>query len=420
MSTLKNVVLKDYTEKKDQLMRSINALSDDEKAIAEESIKRLEALIAEAEGVEEESKLSEILDTFRAEVDEKIKAIAEKLTEKTEMEMENNNQNYLESANALHDFANALRSGVNFQQNWKQSLNSNGVSIASDYAEAYLPTYVKGKIEDAFSRKFAWLNDLKWVNAKHYAIRTMSTAQSEDNVRARGHKMDETKSANTWTMTAVELIPKAIYSLTTIANETIFNDDAGLVDYVIDTMTTQMQYEMARAILVGDGRTDSTTHPHIASIVSVASHTSTDAFVTAMQRNTSNELLDELRQMCDAVNTEEGEDVYLFMNKADVATLCRVVFGTGSTPQYVPIETLAAQLGVAKIITTDVMNNSTAEAVRFVALAPSKYVMCGDRNVRFDTWEDYKANEKGYRLEQFVAGGVEGCKSASFMINPNA
>lgn len=400
-------------------VRGENALSQEDADKAYAMIDELEATIKDLEAAEDEKTAEDILNA----VDEKIKQFAETLKEKTQSGgAPTPAENYLRSTNSLHDFAEALRAGYEKRSTvkaaWGEALRTNGITITSGDEFGYLPDYVKGKIQDAWQHKFEWLNSLKRVSAKRYAIRYQTTDQdsTSPDVRAKGHTAGNVKTDVAFTMLAKSLECQFVYGKIKIDNETKFNDDAGLVDYVVDALTTQMQYEINRAVLVGDGRSSSSPDK-IKKIDAIARSTS-DAFVTVTTRDASNNaLIEDLRTLCDSVRNEDGEDVFLFMSKADLTALCKHIYATGGDVRYDSIEEMARQLGVTKIITSKLLGADKATyTYQAIAFCPSKYVMIGEDTVSFKTWEDMDYNVTGYRMERALAGAPEGLEMGAVML----
>lgn len=372
------------------LMDRIQALKDDEKAYDAETIAKINEDIAA--------------------LGEKIKAISEKVAAEPEQAPA---ENYLNSKNSVHDYADALRmskTNGEFRRNWAAKLSENGITITGGDEFGYTPAYVKGRIQDKWEHQFPWLNMLNNTGAKRYAVRYQSAAQSSTNpdVQAKGHTSPNKKVENAVTVLAESVIPQMVYDLIKVDKMIEFNDDEGLINYVIDCLSVQWNYKVAQCILVGDGLADSN---HISSIDPIA-RASSDDFATVGTYNSSNEMIDEIMNKAVApINTGDGDNIILFMSKADLLSMRRVVFGTGSTPQYVAKSVIAEQLGVSDIFTTDLLGSS--KTYRFIAFRPDKYATVGSKEPRLDTWEDYDYNTTGYRLEAPFGGHLEGGKFAA-------
>lgn len=407
--------------------RGENALSPEDADKAYAMIDELDALIKDLEAAPEEFTMNDVI----AKVDEKIAELKETFKEKTQVIEGNGDsgntpaENYLRSTNALHDFAEALRTGLNggsVKAVWGEHLAKNGITITSGDEFGYMPDYVVSRIEDTWKHKFEWLNSLKRVNAKRYAIRYQTTSQdsTSPDVRAKGHTAGNAKTDIALTMLAESLECQFIYARIKVDNLTIFNDDKGLIDYVIDAMATQMQYEIHRAVLVGDGRSGSSPDK-INSIVSVA-RAASDSFVTVTTRDAANfSLIEDYRALVDSIDNEDGADIILFCSKDDLTTLCKHIYAAGGDVRYDSTEDIARQLGVTKIITSKLLGADKATyTYQAIALCPSKYVVIGEDAVAVNTWKDWDYNQTGYIMERAIAGAPEGMKMGAVMeVDPN-
>lgn len=418
---MKKKLIAFYTKQLNAYKKQVrsNSLSQEDADNAYAMIDELEALIKELEAAPEEFTMDDVI----AKVNEKIAELKEAMKEKQQGGgAPAPAENYLRSTNSLHDFAEALRAGYEKRSTvkaaWGEALRTNGITITSGNEFGYLPDYVNGRIQDAWQHKFEWLNSLKRVSAKRYAIRYQTTDQdsTSPDVRAKGHTAGNAKTDAAFTMLAKSLECQFVYGKIKIDNETIFNDDAGLVDYVVDALTTQLQYEINRAVLVGDGRL-STSPDKIKKIDAIARSTS-DAFVTVTTRDASNfSLIEDLRTLCDSVCNEDGEDVFLFMSKADLTAVSKHIYATGGDVRYDSTEEMARQLGVTKIITSKLLGaDKTTYTYQAIALCPSKYVLIGEDSVSFKTWEDMDYNVTGYRMERALAGAPEGLEMGAVML----
>lgn len=394
-----------------------NMVNDEDKAAIEESIANVTELISALEADEAEHDMAPVMSKL-AELEETLKAVTEKMADEP---AEPAAENYLHSSNSVRDWLHAIRTNGkkgadNFKKVWGDTLRTNGITITEGDEFAFMPDYVRGIIQDKWDKKSNWLNQLHNTGAKAFAIRYDSTDEDTANARARGHKNGDTKTEITSTLVAKEVNCQFVYSLCSLDNLTVYEDDGSLVKYITDTLYERFLYEMRRVILIGDGRSSATPDLRIKKFESYL-RASTDAFVTVGTVDTSNALVDELVNNLASIKNADN-DITLFMCQADLNTLRRVQFGDDATPQYVSREIVAEQLGVKEIIITDMMNNSTSGAARFIAARLNGYITVGNMlNPSFATWEDYDKNVTKYRLEAPCGGAVEALSSAIVLKN---
>ena len=320
-------------------------------------------------------------------------------------------QNYLSSQEATHDFLQAMRTSKNaveFGKNWNARLSENGITIAEGSEDAFLPDAVKGAIQDAWEKPGNWLNRLNNTNAKAFTVRLNTSDQSAETSRAKGHKRGETKVNESLTFAAKKITPQMIYKRIDLDNMTIFEDDGSLLTYISTELVNQWLIEVQRAILVGDGRQANDNNK----INSIEAVVDADAvYQTTFTHSADAQFIDELVQMVNSIQNDEGGAITVFMSQTSLSELRRFVFGDGSSAQYVRKEDMAAQLGVSEIITTSLLGSD----VKAIAMRLDKYVTVGRMNPAFVEWEDYDTNTRNYRVENPFGGALGAPKSAAVL-----
>lgn len=407
--------LKKELELKNSLL-SENNLSEDDKAVINSGILNLTSLIESLEN-EQNSVTEEEINTIKTAVEElnqSLTAVQEKLNQQKKEETTTMEENYLQTQNSLHDFAEIVRNSKTrkeFANKWNEILLENGISIAEGNESAFLPEAVKGRIQDIWDRNADWLKDLNIVGAKKYTIRKNDSEQDAANSRAKGWKKGDTKTSQELVFSAKEVNAQFIYKLQEISLEDEFNDDGALIDYIVKELVDQILYEIKRAVLVGDGRQAGATGK-IDKIEAIAKST-TDIYTTVSTVTANGFLVDDMRAMVDNIKNDNSKPVYVFMSKADLRTLARVQASSTSTPVYLTTEQVAEQIGATKIITTDLLG-ATYKAV---AMIPSEYVMIGEGilNPVLYTWHEGYTNTNVYRYETVIGGAIEGLKSTAVL-----
>ena len=417
LKKMQNYCIERRTELK--RLKADNTISADERQMVEEALATIDGILADIDAAEDDKTAVDALNAVIEGLKEQISIIEQKMTSTQEPATEN----FLRSRNAVSEWLNVIRSinSSNPQQAkeaytkmWGDVLKANGITIASGSEDAYLPEAVKGKIEDLWNSDTNWLNKLNNVGAQRFYARYNDADQDNANNRAKGHTPGNTKSEQSLTLKAKEIKADFIYKLLSLSNKTIWNDDNSLVDYVVNELFKQWLYEAGRAVLIGDGRS-SVSADKVISVESVLRST-TDAFVTVIEHDDTKELIDEIVDAVATINTADGGDIVLFMSKTDLNALRRVMITNDSTPQYVSRQAVAEQIGVSEIIEMNYLG-STKDA-RFIAMRPDKYVTVGGLNPSFVQWEDYKANDQYFRVENPFGGAVAGLKSAVVITNP--
>lgn len=405
-----------YFEKKKAAINAkiaSNALTDEERTDAEQAMQEIGELITALQNEDDDETILSRLD----EVKEKIDALVEKINARRAEPAPAEARNYLKTNNAVRDWLQAIRAsngkndgGAMFARMWREKLATNGISIEEGSELAYMPEIVKGRIEDAWNRDNNWLRDLTHTGAKVFAARYNASDQDAETSRAKGHLKGETKAEQELEMGAKTFMAKFVYKLMGLDNETIYENDSALIDYITGELYDQFLYECRRAILVGDGRLISDPYK-ISSFESYLRDTA-DGFVAIEATEADTALIDTLVEATNSV-VSEAQYLTLFISKTDLNTLRRYVVTSESTPQYITKEMIAEMIGVGRIITTDLLGD---DAKAIIADLRGYSTVGNLLNPSFVEWEDYKTNKKYFRIESAVGGGVAKPKSAVIVV----
>lgn len=404
-----------------------NSISDEDKAAIQTQIDGLSAIVEKIDALEEDETTNELVDELKqtvTELGEKLTALNEKInlknneTEKEETEM---NTNYLETKNALHDFAQAIRnskSAEEFKSNWNEYLVKNdidtdsSITIASGSEQGYLPTAIKGMINDLWEKGAGWLSDLNYTGAKAFYVRHNASDKDAETSRAKGWKKNGVKSQQEIELSAKLLSGQFIYKIVSLDNQTIFDNDENLVTYVLSELSNQLLAEIRRCILVGDGR--QANDPNKIDSFEAIAKTTTDAYTTVTTASNTF-LVDDLKIMVDSINNPDEKPIYLWMSTEDLRTVSRVQASSDATPVYMSTSDVASQLGVAKIFKTDLLGSD----YKAVAMIPDEYYMVGAPDLlnglvcqASDIW----TNRDVYRNETVAGGGLNAMKSSAVLL----
>lgn len=402
----------------DEKLRSTNSISEEDRVILEEHIASLNETIEAIEALEDAQVTQEAVDELKASLEslnETITSIKEKINQTNKEitpDMENIENTYLKSKNAVHDFAEAIRNTrkpEEFANNWAEVLKTNGITVSSGSEEAFLPQPVLDTITDIWDREAGWLKDLHFTGAKRFYCRYNTSTQTAENSRAKGWKSG-TKATESLTVAAKLIEAQFIYKIMDIDNKTIWDNDENLINFVLEELVSQILYEIKTCVLVGDGRASDSDYK-IDKIEAIARAT-TDAYVTVQTATANGFLMDDLKAMMLNLKKKEGRKVLVFMSETDLNTLERVQASETSTPVYMEKGYVEAQLGEnVEIVTTDLLG-ATYKAI---AMIPAEYYMVGDSifNPRMNQWEDFLTNTCYWRFETVAGGAIRGLKSCA-------
>ena len=382
-----------------------NTLTDEAKAEAE-------ALIAEKEA--EIQSIKDLVAQLEAEEDDKSVELKAKLAELAAKVVEVENslktpkgfvqvQNFVESKEGMKAFLKTVQNSVtgsDFKENWKGVLVKNGLSNV----DFFLPPAVLAEINDNWEKtadNFLSLLDVTGLVSLRVATET-------GGVRAEGHAKGTAKTEQVLTFAPKEIRAQIVFKYIAIDRETVeFEDNTGaLVQYIARELSLRILHEIMRAVLIGDGRAPASVGK-ISRIEAV-----TDAATIYRSLNTypvgaANFTLERVANAIDTIHADG--DIIVFMSKRSARALRRYIAATGGTARYISLEELAAELGVAKVITTKVLtdfDSTTVGANVVVAFVGKAYKVVGDLTMK--GFENFVLgfNQNEYLTEVYIGGGL--------------
>lgn len=410
------------TEKQNLL--TANSISEEDKTLIQNQIENLQAMVEKVDALEGDgtAALVEELKNSVSDLTDKLTALNEKINQKNK-EIDNDtqmNDEYLKSQNSVNDFVYAIRNsrnGEEFHKLWGEMLVKNdaladGINFEDGEEYAYLPDFVRGRIQDLWEKGAGWLADLRNTGAKKYVVRSNNSEKDAETSRAKGWKKGETKASQALIFGSKPIEPQFIYKLIDIDKMTEFQDDGSLLDYVLTELVNQLLSEERRAILVGDGR--DVSDPYKINSFEALAKSASDAFTTVTEAS-ADFLIDDIRTMVDTIENEMGRDVYLFLSKADFRALSRIQASSESSPVYLSDAQVAEMCGVSRIYKTDLVGG--ASNYKALAFIPSEYVLVGQNvmNPELTTQHNIYTNVTAYRVECPAGGGIEGLKSSAVL-----
>ena len=430
MNKFKKSVAQMARELRNALKR--NFLSEDGKALAE----AIGTVIAEAENSEEEVSAEELNNRIKAAF-EALKP-EEKDPEKTAEEVaETENfklavnrilseyvkgkgakgSSYLSSANAVKDFARTIHisaSGEEFRENWRAVLAKNGVT-----GMAY-PEQVEAGINTAWSNANGLFMALRYVSPREFRI-MYSAADTKDQL-AHGHKVGASKKEQVIPAQGKKLSLQMIYKwlpVNRLDMQAMEQPDI-FVQWVTTELTERLLYTIERTIVAGDPNA-SVTADAITCFESIGTKTAADAFTLYYGVNTSTaaaKVTDVYKMLITAALEirNNGRDTWLFINKTDLGALLTADFNVTGVPIGAGLDTLAARLGVAKVVAVDYLTGSLTKAgdtgTAAVFITPDLYYRIGG-DLFGDTWTIFEKNQQGYMAEVATGGGIAGLESTA-------
>ena len=430
MSKFKKSVAQMARELRNALKR--NFLSEDGKALAE----AIGTVIAEAENSEEEVSAEELNNRIKAAFDalkpeekdpektaeevaetENFKLAVNRILSENSAGKGTKGSSYLASANAVKDFARTIHisaSGEEFRENWRAVLSKNGVT-----GMAY-PEQVEAGINTAWSNANGLFMALRYVSPREFRI-MYSAADTKDQL-AHGHKVGASKKEQVIPAQGKKLSLQMIYKWLPVnrLDMQAMEQPEVFVQWVTTELTERLLYTIERTIVAGDPNA-SVTADAITCFESIGTKTAADAFTLYYGVNTSAtaaKVTDVYKLLITAALEirNNGRDTWLFINKTDLGALLTADCNVTGVPIGAGLDTLAARLGVAKVVAVDYLAGSLTKVgdagTAAVFITPDLYYRIGG-DLFGDTWTIFEKNQQGYMAEVAPGGGIAGLESTA-------
>lgn len=307
--------------------------------------------------------------------------------------------NYLESREAVKDFAQVLRKTAGMdagavKKAWAAQLEAKGITNP----EVLLPTPVISRISGLLETEGKIWSRVFKTGAK--AFRVAMDTNTGDTSRAGGHTPGVDKAEEVITLAPRLIRSQFIYKYLTLDRSTEFEDDGALLDYVATELPRRIIAEIERAIVIGDGRapSDDRKITEIKSIredaVSGAGYASRFTAVTGLTP------FQKLVRGSQEIETDGNR--LLVATRAFIADLTLQENANGGLV-FAPGTNLAALLGYEDIVTPRWMDADTEnDAYVFV---PQSYYTVGQNSVEAFTNFLLKSNTYEY-LQEIAVGGA--------------
>lgn len=327
------------------------------------------------------------------------------------VEVKANLTDYLKSEASMKDFAqvlatNAGKSSTDVRAAWEAHLK---VTMNITNPEKLLPDAVTGAIQDAFKEGGEIWQLVNKTGLK--AFKVLWDTVTGENSRAKGHTRGNTKNEEVITLDDRTIRAQFIYKYLTLDKETIYEnegDPASLVTYVLTELPRRIVREVERAIILGDGRSESDEN-HIYSFVPVADDaTAGNAFASSYTPAAGESSYEAVILANTQIKT--GGAVTLVASKAWVANLKLAKSATDGHFLLPVGADVSALLGVSRIVTPDWMD----ESVDFDAFLIdfSAYRAVGRNNIESFANFVLKENKNEYLQEIYAGGALSDLKAA--------
>lgn len=270
---------------------------------------------------------------------------------------------------------------------------------------------------DWFSRRTEWVNSLLGMTRKSpfSRIKTMSADITADEARAKGYITGALKKEEFFGVSKRVTTPTTIYKKQKLDRDDMIDiTDFDVVAWLKTEMRLMLDEELARAILIGDGRdvadADKINEQNIRPIASDHELYTTVINVNVADANSSAvEIIDAI-----TLNRSKYRGTglpYFFTTETQIAKFLLLKDTTGRRI-YKSLDEVASELRVAGIVPVEVLEQDTS--IIGIIVNPVDYVLGADKGGNISMFDDFDIdyNQYKYLIETRVCGALTKLKSA--------
>lgn len=280
-----------------------------------------------------------------------------------------------------------------------------------DYIDYLFPDYKSLNTPPEFiSRKMDWVQVV--MNGVHHTpfsrIKSMFANITADEARARGYVKGNLKVEEVFTLLKRTTDPQTIYKKQKLDRDDVIDiTDFDVVAWIKREMRMMLDEEIARAILIGDGRsTASDDHISADHIRPVA----TDDDLYTIKVHTTTNPKDQIKAIIRARKNYKGSGNPVFFTTEDVLTEMLLLEDTLGHPLYKTEAELATKLRVSRIVTVEVMEGKKIgdEDIVGLILNLADYNVGADRGGAVSMFDDFDIdyNQQKYLIETRCSGAL--------------
>ena len=247
-------------------------------------------------------------------------------------------------------------------------------------------------------------------------IKSMFADITEDEARAKGYVKGDQKFAEVFELLGRTTDPQTVYKLQKLDRDDILDiEDFDVVAWIKGEMQIMLNEEIARAILIGDGRQASNRfkikEDHIRSIVNDVPLLNIKVNVNVAHNADNDVVYKEFRKaILRARKQYKGSgNPTLFTTEEVVTELLLLEDGIGH-PLYKTVQELATALRVSRIVTVEVMEGQQVDSkpLMGVIVNLNDYTVGGDGNKEKGMFEDFDIdfNKYTYLIETRLSGAL--------------
>ena len=267
--------------------------------------------------------------------------------------------------------------------------------------------------------------DTDWVNqvmssvshSPFSRIKSVFADITADEARAKGYVKGNLKMEEVITTLRRVTTPVTIYKKQKLDRDDIIDiTDFDVVSFIKSEMRTMLDEEIARAILVGDGRLpDDSNHindQNLRAIYKDHDLYTIKARVNVAKAATSDEVAKEfIRTIIKTRKDYKGSGNPVLYTTEDYVTDCLLMEDKNGRVIYDSVDKLATALRVSKIVTVPVMENmngATGKPLMGIIVNLKDYKVGADKGGSINMFEDFDIdyNQNKYLIETRISGAL--------------
>ena len=268
-------------------------------------------------------------------------------------------------------------------------------------------------------RDTSWVRDL--MGSVHHTpfsrIKSMFADITEDEARAKGYMKGKLKKEEVFSLLKRTTTPTTVYKKQKMDRDDVIDiTDFDVVAWLKTEMRGMLDEEIARAVLVGDGRLassdDKINEQNIRPIWTDSDlFTIKAAFTVAAQATDDDKAKAFIRACIKARKDYKGSGSPLLLTTEDVVTDCLLLTDANGRDLYESVDKLATKLRVRKIVTVPVMegltrtgsgdDSSSTYALWGIIVNPVDYNIGADKGGAINMFDDFGivCNREKYVVE---------------------
>lgn len=335
---------------------------------------------------------------------------------------------------AMNDIINGAKRGYSMREIYENYLSDHQDDGYGD-AIAHAATYGVEPIDMLFPepksitrtpefirRDTGWVSQL--MNRVHHTpfsrIKSVFADITADEARARGYMKGKLKKEEVFTLLKRTTTPTTIYKKQKMDRDDVIDiTDFDVIAWLKGEMRGMLDEEIARAVLVGDGRmTDDDDHipeDHIRPIWKDAELYTISRVIELEGTETDDDIAKTfIRTAIKARKDYKGSGNPILFTTEDFLTDMLLLEDKIGHPLYDSIEKLATKLRVSQIVTVEVMEDLTREVegktrtLMGIIVNPQDYNIGADRGGAINMFDDFDIdyNQQKYLIETRCSGAL--------------